>query len=117
MTAFTATTATGSGGRGGVGTANGSGNNASVGLESATVYDPISGGNGEQINLGGRPGQGPTTNAGRGQGLNRASGAQVPLERALPYYRAEATRALDSLNLPPSLRALVRAYFDSLGAP
>ena len=84
--------------------------------QSATVYDPIAGGDGEQINLGGRPGQGPTTAAGRGQGLHRASGARVPLERALPYYRAEATRALDSLNLPPSLRALVRAYFDSLGA-
>jgi hypothetical protein len=106
----------GQGGRGGPGTPNGSGHNASVGLQSATVYDPIAGGDGEQINLGGRPGQGPTTAAGRGQGQHRASGAQVPLERALPYYRAEATRALDSLNLPPSLRALVRAYFDSLGA-
>ena len=106
----------GSGGRGGPGTPNGSGHNASVGLQSATVYDPIAGGNGEQINLGGQPGQGPTTAAGRGQGLHRASGAQVPLERALPHYRAEVTRALDTLNLAPSLRALVRAYFDSLGA-
>jgi hypothetical protein len=106
----------GAGSRGGTGTPNGSGHNASVGLQSATVYDPIAGGSGEQVNLGGQPGQGPTTAAGRGQGLNRVSGAQVPLERALPRYRAEATRALDSLNLPPSLRALVRAYFESLGA-
>lgn len=106
----------GAGGRGGPGTPNGSGHNASVGLQPATVYDPVPGGDGEQINLGGRPGQGPTTAAGRGQGLNRVTGAQVPLERALPRYRSEATRALDSLNLPPSLRALVRAYFDSLGA-
>jgi hypothetical protein len=106
--------ATGSG-SGGPGTANGTGNNASVGLQQATVYDPTEGTDGEQIQLGGRPGQGPTFNAGKGQGPSRATGARVPLERALPRYRAEATRALDSLDLPPSLRALVRAYFDSLG--
>jgi hypothetical protein len=99
-----------------VGRPNGSGHNASVGLQQATVYDPAQGGAGEQINLGGRPGQGPTTIAGKGQGPTQTGGLRVPLDRALPRYRAEATRALDSLNLPPSLRALVRAYFDSLGA-
>ena len=63
----------------------------------------------------GQPGQGPTTVAGKGQGPTQAGGLRVPLDEALPRYRAEATRALDTLNLPPALRALIRAYFDALG--
>jgi hypothetical protein len=38
----------------------------------------------------------------------------VPLSSVLPRYDAEATRALDRLAVPPSLRAQVRAYFDRL---
>ena len=51
---------------------------------------------------------------GKGQGPTLAGGTFVPLSDALPRYRAEATRALDTLDIPPSLRALIRAYFDAL---
>ncbi len=107
--------ATGSG-RGGQGTANGSGNNPSVGLEeSATVYDPAGGTDGEQLQADTRGGEGRTETVGRGQGQTRAGPAVVPLADVLPRYDAEATAALDRLAIPPSQRDLVRAYFDSLG--
>ncbi|CAB4585680.1 unannotated protein [freshwater metagenome] len=38
----------------------------------------------------------------------------MPLAEQLPGYTARATEALDATAVPPSLRALVLAYFDSL---
>lgn len=107
------------GGQGGTGRQSrvgGSGENASVGLARATVYDPIAEGQGDQVGLGGIAGTGPDRVVGRGQGPTRGGAVRVPLERALPRYRAEATRALQALDIPPSMRALVRAYFESLAA-
>ncbi|HEV8639215.1 MAG TPA: hypothetical protein VG370_33830, partial [Chloroflexota bacterium] len=69
---------------------------------------------GEQINVGGKPGEGPDRTIGKGQGPTLSGATRVPLQQALPRYRSEATRALDILDIPPSLRALVRAYFESL---
>jgi hypothetical protein len=74
------------------------------------------------------PGQGPDV-AVEGQGPQDGSGeiegreegptgrgyAHVPLNRAYPYYRERASEALDTLDIPPSMRSLVRAYFDALG--
>ena len=83
--------------------------------ESATVYDPAGGTDGEQLQAGTRPGEGRTETVGRGQGQTRVGPAVVPLAEVLPRYDAEATDALDRLAIPPSQRALVRAYFGSLG--
>jgi hypothetical protein len=106
----------GQGGTGGAGTADGSGANASVGLQEQSVFDPDNptGPDGEQLNLGGSQGQGRDRTIGKGQGPTAAGGTRIPLSQALPRYSAQATRALEGLNIPPSLRALVRAYFDSL---
>jgi hypothetical protein len=87
-----------------------------VGLqESATVYDPAGGTDGEQLQAGTRPGDGRSETVGKGQGQTRAGPAVVPLADVLPRYDAEATAALDRLAIPPSQRDLVRAYFDALG--
>ena len=104
-------------GRGGKGTANGSGDNASVGLqEGATVFDPDDGStDGDQLIAEGDAADGRNETVGKGDGATRRGGRIVPLADAFPTYDAEATTALDQLQVPPSVRALVRAYFDGLG--
>ena len=104
-------------GRGGKGTANGSGDNASVGLqEGATVFDPDDGStDGDQLIAEGDAADGRNETVGKGDGATRRGGRIVPLADAFPTYDAEATTALDRLQVPPSVRALVRAYFDGLG--
>ena len=102
-------------GQGGAGTPNGTGNNASTGLESATVFDPESAStNGEQLKTSGQQGEGPTQQAGKVDGPSQRGGVGVPLADVLPRYSAEATRALGQLNIPPSQRALVQSYFAAL---
>ena len=101
-------------GQGGAGTPNGTGNNESTGLETATVYDPQTATFGEQLNTSGQQGEGPTQQAGKVDGLSQRGAAQVPLADVLPRYSAEATRALGQLNIPPSQRALVQSYFAAL---
>jgi hypothetical protein len=103
-------------GVGGAGTPNGSGNNPSVGLQTATVFDPQAAtSNGQQLNAGGPQGDGPSQVVGKVAGPNQANSAQVPLADVLPRYTAEATQALSQLNIPPSQRAIVQSYFASLG--
>ena len=106
--------ATGSG-QGGAGTPNGTGNNPSVGLQEATVFEPPPAGTpGDQLNTTGQLGDGPTQGAGRGNGPSTVHAGQVPLAQVLPRYQSEATAAVARLNLPPSQRALVQAYFSAL---
>ncbi|HET9442902.1 MAG TPA: hypothetical protein VFO65_06235 [Acidimicrobiales bacterium] len=104
----------GTGGRGGQGTAAGSGDNPSGGLGTATVYNPFTSTDGEQLQAGGRRGEGPSQTVGRADGPTGTGSTRVPVRDVLPQYRAEASRALDHLDIPPSARGLVRAYFDSL---
>lgn len=110
-------TPTGSG-TGGAGTPNGTGNNASVGLQEATIFAPSAqGAPGPQLNANGQIGEGPTqATAGRATGPNTASGGQVPLASVLAQSQAQATQAIDRLGLAPSQRALVQAYFAALAA-
>lgn len=105
-------------GTGGAGTPNGTGNNASVGLQEATIFAPSAqGAPGPQLNANGQIGEGPTqATAGRATGPNTASGGQVPLASVLTQSQAQATQALDRLGLAPSQRALVQAYFAALAA-
>jgi hypothetical protein len=80
------------------------------------VFDPNQQGatSGEQINVTGQLGAGPSQTAGRADAPSLQNRAQVPLAQVLPRYRAEASLALDRLALPPSQRALVQAYFAAL---
>jgi hypothetical protein len=109
--------ATAPGATGGAGTPNGTGHNASVDIQTAKVYSPITQGNGEQLNTPGPLNGGPSgAQLGRTQGPVVQGQASVPLTSVIGQYQSEATRALDGLDLPPSSRALVRSYFDSLNA-
>ena len=112
MAGSNARTGSGQGGPGVVG--GGTGNNPSGGLETATVYDPASGTDGEVLNTTGQQGEGPSRVVGKGDGLTLQNQAQVPLASVLPRYSAEATAALDRLDIPPTQRALVQAYFSAL---
>jgi hypothetical protein len=79
------------------------------------VYQaPPDGTAGDQLNATGQLGDGPTQAAGKGNGPSTVRAGQVPLAQVLPRYQAEATAAVARLNLPPSQRALVQAYFSAL---
>jgi hypothetical protein len=79
------------------------------------VFDPAAAGsNGQQLNANGPSGDGPSQQVGKVAGPNQANTAQVPLSDNLPRYTAEATKALDQLDIPPSQRAVVQSYFSSL---
>ena len=56
----------------------------------------------------------PGAPIGKSAGPITAGTARVPLSGALPAYAAQATTALDRLDLPPSVRDLVAAYFKAL---
>jgi hypothetical protein len=104
-------------GQGGPGTpGGGTGNNPSGGLESATVFDPAGGTDGQVLNTTGQEGEGPSQVVGKGDGLTLQNAAQVPLGTVLPRYSAEATAALERLDIPPTQRALVQSYFAALAA-
>jgi len=81
----------------------------------AKIFDPLLSGN-QEVQV-----QGQDSGQSSGERLDTTDGptgrgtTQVPLSQALPSYRQEATRALDSLEISPSVRSLVRTYFDSLG--
>jgi hypothetical protein len=112
----TGNNASGGSGQGGSGTAAGTGTNASTGLQEATIYDPNrKGTDGEQLNVAGRPGEGPSRVVGQGNLVDPVNAPLVPLAQAFPSYRQRASEALTRLDIPPSMRAVVRAYFDSLG--
>ncbi len=67
---------------------------------------------------GGQPGGSGTTGetVDRVEGVTGRGNTRVPLRDAFPRYESQATAALDRLDIPLSMRALVRAYFDSLAA-
>jgi hypothetical protein len=75
------------------------------------VYDP-----GDTLDSGGSAsGNDPGVTVGEGNGSTNRNNARVPIADALPAARDRAGRAMDSMAIPPSLEALVRAYFENLG--
>jgi hypothetical protein len=106
----------GNDGQGGAAKPNGSGNNPSVGIKQGDlpIFEP---GKTEQINVDGNAADGPGEVVGKTAGANTASGASVPLSKALPTYQAQATEAVNNLTIAPSERDLVKAYFEGLGKP
>jgi hypothetical protein len=102
-------------GQGGQGTPNGSGRNDAGDLQfgDVEVFDP--GTEGDELNTDGTPsGNDPGETVGRGNTASSAGGTFVPLGEVLAGYQARATAALDRTDIPPSVRVLVRAYFDRL---
>jgi len=86
-------------------------------VEESTIAAPTATStDGERIVVPGQSGEGPSSTAGRGNGPTRRGAARVTVREALPSYRLEAGRALQRLDLSPSVRSVVRSYFDSLGA-
>jgi hypothetical protein len=78
------------------------------------VYSPVTSGQGQILNAAGPVNSGPSQVTGSGTGPNVATGPATPLASVLPQYQAQATQALDTLNLPPSQRSLVESYFQGL---
>lgn len=73
---------------------------------SASVSDQI------QVGIGGGTGEGAVL--GRADAPTERGDSIVPYSEVLPSYLSEAADALDSLTLPPSMRDIVRTYFDRL---
>jgi hypothetical protein len=101
----------GSGGR-----PNGTGRNASVGVQSGGVYDPnslLGGGNPDNV-----PGllgnQGEETLQPGGRGLGSGGSILVPYVDVLASYRDAFVRAVSSEAIPVGMRSLVRSYFAGL---
>ena len=95
---------------------NGTGNNASVGVQSGGVYDPNSFlGQGEQSNVDGLLGsEGEETLQPGSKGLGGSGSILVPYVDVLASYRNAFVQAVASENIPLGLRSLVRAYFSAL---
>lgn len=110
-------TAEGSTGSGGVSDGAGDHTAGPPPANNPTVYDPTTA-DGPDLATGGTLNEGPQgATVGKEAGPNSAGTVGVPLSDALPRYEPRATAALDRLDLPPSVRDLVRAYFDGLGGP
>jgi hypothetical protein len=79
------------------------------------VFDP--GSAGETFNVGGNPtGNDPGQTVGQGNTTSGTGGSYVPVNQVIADYLAQATSALDQADIPPSMRALIQAYFDALAA-
>ncbi len=81
------------------------------------VLPPNASSKGQSISLGtpGRDGQpGKTLPRQSGRPAVPGGASRVPYSQALPRYRKSAESALDQEQVPPSQRAIVRDYFNSL---
>ena len=105
--------ASGQGGQGSVG-ANGSDDHGTD-VETADVFDPIGGESLTdllQVDIEGGDADGDVT--GRAEGPTTRGESVVPYAQVLPEYLNQAADALGELQLPPSMRGIVQAYFDRL---
>lgn len=115
-----------SGVRGGEGGAGGQGGEGTVGpggeaiddprdVATSSVFQPILEGNtADQVQVGIDGGSGQGSIVGRADAPTQAGESLVPYTQNLPTYLAEAADALARMQLPPSLRDIVRNYFDLL---
>lgn len=104
----------GAAGQGGVG-APGSGTAQSGDSEVRTVFDPTGLGTlSDRIQVGIAGGSGEGAVIGRGDAPTDRGDTIVPYTQVLPDYLADAADAISTLEMPPSLRSIVRTYFDRL---
>lgn len=107
--------AAGQGGQGTVGSRTGEGYGTDV--DTASVYDPLDRGEvSDLIQVGIDGGSGEGSIVGRGEAPTQRGESVVPYAQVLPEYLNDAADALSTLQLPPSMRGIVQAYFDHLAA-
>ena len=104
------------GGKGGKGQGTGtSGPKAGEIPKTDTIFDPVTNfGTGETGTVGGGSGTGQGGTVGKGNGNTQAGDSRVSLSDAIANYSEQATAALDSNPVPPSVRGVVVSYFDQL---
>jgi hypothetical protein len=98
-----------------VGTPDGSGNNGTGGPEEATVFDPQEAtGPTTDVDVDPNRSAGESETVGKANAPSTKTNGAVPLSSALPKYSERATAAVDQMQIPPSVRALVKAYFERM---
>jgi hypothetical protein len=101
-------------GQGGTGRpSGGSGGNGDEPVE-GSVFDPPPFGAGDEIAVGGGTGAGDGRTVGVEDGQTAGGAARVPVADVIDRYAEQATTAVDRPGVPPSVRDLVRAYFEQL---
>jgi hypothetical protein len=101
------------GGQGGQGTGTGH-TDGSGGPDTDTIFDPAHGTGGETGSVGGGTGSGQGGTIGTTDGQTNSGSANVPVSRVIDDYTRQATDAMNNPAVPPSIRALVLAYFNQL---
>ena len=104
------------GGQGGKGQGTGTGGPKPGELpQTDTIFDPVGNfGTGETGTVGGGSGSGQGGTVGKGNGNTQVGDSRVSLSDAIANYSEQATAALDSNPVPPSVRGVVVSYFDQL---
>ena len=103
----------GQGGQGGQGTGTGH-TDGSGGPDTDTIFDPAHGTGGETGSVGGGSGNGQGGTIGSSDGQTNNGSANVPVSDVIDDYTQQATDAMNNPAVPPSIRALVLAYFNQL---
>ena len=104
------TATSGQGGQGqGTGHTAGSG-----GPDTDTIFDPVHGSGGDTETVGGGSGSGQGGTIGTTNGQTNSGSSNVPVADVIDDYTRQATDAMNNPAVPPSVRALVLAYFDQL---
>ncbi len=103
----------GTGGQGGKGTGTGH-TNGSGSPNTDTIFDPVHGTGGETGTVGGGSGSGQGGTIGTTNGQTNNGSSNVPVADVIDDYTREATAAMNNPSVPPSVRALVLAYFNQL---
>jgi hypothetical protein len=79
------------------------------------VFDPQeASGPTDEVNADPNRSSGESETVGKGNAPSTKSNGAVPLSSALPKYSERATAAVDQMQIPPSVRALVKAYFQRM---
>ena len=82
--------------------------------DGATIVDPATITDGEDLSLGGSPNGSPGEVVGKGDGPTTAGPARVPLSSVVGEYADRATASAERQQLPPSQQKLIGNYFDRL---
>jgi hypothetical protein len=101
------------GGQGGKGT--GTGHTSGTGTpDTDTIFDPVHGTGGDTATVGGGTGNGQGGTIGKTNGQTNNGSSNVPVADVIDDYTRQATDAMNNPTVPPSVRALVLAYFNQL---
>lgn len=102
-----------SSGQGGQGTGTGHTNGTGT-PDTDTIFDPVHGTGGDTATVGGGTGNGQGGTIGKTNGQTNNGSSNVPVADVIDDYTRQATDAMNNPTVPPSVRALVLAYFNQL---